>query len=150
MLELVESKNPTETLCSKFKDLSAKEDNLLRSRIRELTTEKFIVVSLWADNLPYNVIVNESAIDYVETMNELSETENSSNNKNTNIISIGNGNKIKNVNISNIQNTDPNKKGEHFFDKHPVITGIIVGVLSGLILMFSFWDKIINWIEGVF
>lgn len=65
-------------------------------------------------------------------------------------INIGDGNKLKNVNISNTKYNNSNQKKERFFDKHPVITGVIISVISGLILMLSFWNDVVNWIEGVF
>jgi len=34
--------------------------------------------------------------------------------------------------------------------KNALIIGIVGSVISGLILMFSFWDKIIEYIESIF
>lgn len=83
-------------------------------------------------------------------------------------IHIGNGNKIKDSVISdnkhggsvigdqnNIKksvigdvNTVPEKPRQSWVKKHPLISGIIIaviaGVISGVILKFEFWDKVIS------
>lgn len=65
-------------------------------------------------------------------------------------INIGNGNKIVNSNIAEkIENTNPNEK-KRFYDKHPWICGGLVSLFVGIILLFSFWQNIITWIEGWF
>ena len=37
-----------------------------------------------------------------------------------------------------------------FYEKHPWICGILASVLAGAILLFSFWENIVKWIEGWF
>ena len=56
-------------------------------------------------------------------------------------INIGDGNKIVNTNL---------KEKKRFYDKHPWICGILVSLFVGIILLFSFWQNIITWIEGWF
>lgn len=65
-------------------------------------------------------------------------------------INIGDGNKIVNSNIAEkIENTNPNEK-KRFYDKHPWICGGLVSLFVGIILLFSFWQNIITWIERWF
>lgn len=62
-------------------------------------------------------------------------------------IRIGNGNKIKKTTIAEkIEVITPNKK-ERFYDKHPWISAILVALITGIILLFSFWETIIKWFE---
>lgn len=53
---IVQAENPTHFLCECFKNLSAKEDENLRSIIQELCQTGYIDVSMWASNEPYHVI----------------------------------------------------------------------------------------------
>lgn len=58
---IVQAENPTHFLCECFKNLSAKEDENLRSIIQELCQTGYIDVSMWANNKPYHVIVKNAA-----------------------------------------------------------------------------------------
>lgn len=61
-----------------------------------------------------------------------------------------NGNKIVNSNIAEkIDNTNLKEK-KRFYDKHPWICGGLISIFAGIILLFSFWQNIITWIEGWF
>lgn len=65
-------------------------------------------------------------------------------------VNIGDNNKIKNSNIAEkleVKEITNAKKG--FYEKHPVICGFFVSFVAGIVLLFSFWNKIISWIEGV-
>lgn len=65
-------------------------------------------------------------------------------------INIGNGNKIKNSSIvENAEGFRPVEK-KRFYDKHPWISGLAISFIIGFILLFHFWEYIINWIEGWF
>ena len=65
-------------------------------------------------------------------------------------IHIGDGNKIKNSYIAEkIKNVKPTEK-KSFYEKNPWICGILASVLAGVILLFSFWENIVKWIEGWF
>jgi hypothetical protein len=66
-------------------------------------------------------------------------------------IKIGNKNKIKNSSIGHTFNST-NKdyilsSKKSFVTKHPILISFFVSVISGLILLFSFWKDVINWIE---
>lgn len=66
-------------------------------------------------------------------------------------INIGNNNKIKNSNIAeNLEVKDDTYKKKSFYEKHPVIVGFLISLLAGIVLLFSFWGKIVSLIEGVF
>lgn len=65
-------------------------------------------------------------------------------------INIGDGNKIVNSNIAEkIENANPKEK-ERFSDKHPWISGALISLFVGIILLFHFWQNVITWIEGWF
>ena len=66
-------------------------------------------------------------------------------------VQIGNNNKIKNSLISEkgeIKESPAQKKT--FFEKHPIICGFLISLVAGIVLMFSFWEKIIRFLEEVF
>ena len=63
--EIVCAENPAQMLCERFKRASDKEDDELRGIIRELRQKGYIDVK-WADNVPYHVIINNSARTYNE------------------------------------------------------------------------------------
>lgn len=67
--ELVQAKNPTELLCEKFRAVTGKDEEELMGIIRELRKEDYIDVK-WADDLPYIVILNNSARTYNEQLAE--------------------------------------------------------------------------------
>ena len=68
-------------------------------------------------------------------------------------INIGDGNKIKNSTISDnsvINNKSKEKKS--WAEKHPILIGVIIAIVAGVILELAFWDEIIqaiNMILGV-
>ena len=63
LLEIVSTDNPAQLLCSLFNKASSREDSELRGIIRELRQEGYIDVK-WADNVPYIVILNNTARTY--------------------------------------------------------------------------------------
>ncbi len=76
--EIVDADNPVELLQEKFNQASSnKEDELLRSLLRELSGYGFIVVQ-WASNVPYNVQINNSARTYEEKEKEYEKQTSSS------------------------------------------------------------------------
>lgn len=65
-------------------------------------------------------------------------------------INIGDNNKIKNTNMAEKLEIKGNPFIEKsFYEKHPVICGFFISLIAGIVLLFSFWDKIISLIEGV-
>lgn len=64
-------------------------------------------------------------------------------------IKIGDKNKIKNSTIAGhvVNNDKAVKKG--LCEKHPIICGVLISLITGIILLFSFWQNIISWIEEV-
>lgn len=86
---------------------------------------------------------------------------------NTMGIEIGDRNKINNsiiVNGAESANTSyPDnlnnsnvvvRRKKHFSDKHPVLVNVLITVITslfvGFILLFSFWQNIVEWIERLF
>ena len=69
LLSIVDSSDPEVTLCSLFENASPNKDNELRSIVKELQQEGYINV-MWADNIPYNVIINNSARTYSKQLME--------------------------------------------------------------------------------
>ena len=66
-------------------------------------------------------------------------------------INIGDNNKIKNTNITEkLEVNDKPLIKKSFFEKHPVICSFLISLAAGIVLLFSFWDKIISLIEGAF
>lgn len=67
LVELVQSENPTQVLLNRFEQASQKEDDELRSILRELRQYGYLDIK-WADNVPYFVILNNSARTYNEEL----------------------------------------------------------------------------------
>ena len=152
--DLVNADNPTQYLSDRFDSASGKEDEELRSILRELREEGYIKISMWADDKPYNVILNNSARTYNERLAEY-EIEKQSQRQTTyvfndNSVKFGDGTKITKSTIAGKIDQQPPETQKSFVEKHPIIINIIVSVVAGLILMFSFWEKIVTWIEGIF
>jgi phosphotransferase system glucose/maltose/N-acetylglucosamine-specific IIC component len=65
-------------------------------------------------------------------------------------IKIGNKNKIKNSSIghhSNNSNNKPEKK-KSFAEKHTVLISFFISLITGFILLFSFWGNVVDWVES--
>ena len=65
-------------------------------------------------------------------------------------IQIGDNNKINNSTIS--ERIETNKEAERkqsFYEKHPIICGFLISLAAGVVLLFSFWEKIISFLEEV-
>ena len=149
--ELIDSENPTNTLSEKFRNATPEQVQNLRSIVRELSEYGYIQVTRWAGNLPYSVIINNSARTYNERLEEYESSKKSSPITIVdNSIKIGDGNVIEKSSFNSNNNQQQTNEHKNFFEKHPVITGIIVSVIAGVILMFSFWKTIVVWIEGLF
>lgn len=67
--ELVQADNPAKALSEKVKAATGKDEDELFGIIRELCQEGYIDVK-WADDLPYIVILNNSARTYAEKLEE--------------------------------------------------------------------------------
>lgn len=64
-------------------------------------------------------------------------------------INVGNNNKMKNSQIGH-QFGSPDDKKKTFVERHPFIISIIGSSIVGFIFIFSFWDKVVAWIEHLF
>lgn len=151
--EIVNAENPTQYLSDRFDAATATEDEELRSLLRELKEGGYITIPMWADNKPYRVVINNAARTYDERLAEYEAERAAVQNITYNItdqsLTIGNGNKIKGSTVAGkIENNTPEKKS--LFADHPVLSAVIAGVIVAFIMMFSFWDKLVSWIEGLF
>ena len=144
--EIIAADNPADMLAKRFDGLTNSEDVELRSIIRELREEGFINVR-WADNVPYFVTINNSARTYNERLQEYESEERACVTIDQSV-KIGNGNKICDSTIASLVQEAASPK-KTFWEKHPILTGVIGAVIAGAILMFSFWGKIVAFIEGV-
>ena len=150
--EIIKAENATQLLSKKFDNLSSKEDDELRAILRQLREAGYINVT-WADNKPYQVIINNSARVYDEQLAEYEEEKRQRTSTTIitdNSINIGDGNKIKNSTLigqNNQSKTDEMKSKKSFIENHPLLINIIISLIIGLLLMFSFWEDLINWIE---
>lgn len=142
--EIMAADNPADMLAKRFDGLTNSEDAELRSIIRE---EGFINVQ-WADNVPYFVTINNSARTYNERLQEY-ESEKRASVTIDQSVKIGNGNTICDSTIASLVQEAVSPK-KTFWEKHPLLLGVIGAVIAGVILTFSFWGKIVAFIEGVF
>lgn len=145
--EIMAADNPADMLAKRFDGLTNSEDAELRSIIRELREEGFINVQ-WADNVPYFVTINNSARTYNERLQEY-ESEKRASVTIDQSVKIGNGNTICDSTIASLVQEAVSPK-KTFWGKHPLLLGVIGAVIAGVILTFSFWGKIVAFIEGVF
>ena len=154
--EILNAENPTQYLSDRFDAATAQEDDELRGLLRELKEGGYITIPMWADNKPYHVIVNNAARAYDETLAEHEAEKTAVQNITYHItdqsVTIGDGNKIKGSTIAGkIENSSISKpKKKPFFADHPLLVTIIGGVVVAFIMLFSFWEKIVSWIEGLF
>ena len=68
-------------------------------------------------------------------------------------IKIGNNNKFKNTNIidnSNCTNKNEDNIKDSFENRHPILTGIICSIVASIIMMFTFWEKVSEFIRNLF
>ena len=151
--DILQADNPADMLSKRFEGLSHKEDEELRSIIRELRENGYINLS-WADNKPYRVVINNSARTYNEQLEEYEANNHSINNTyiTDNSIKIGDNNKIANATIAGKieKSAYNNEDKKSFAERHPVLLSLLISLLAGFILLFSFWKDIIDWIEGLF
>lgn len=62
--DILSSDDPTQMLCERFEKCTDKEDNELRSLLRELIEKGYINIPGWADNVPTYIEINNSARTY--------------------------------------------------------------------------------------
>ncbi len=74
LLELVRAENPTQTLRSYYEGISIQARDELDGIIRELKEYGYIKVK-WADNMPWQVVLNNSARTYSENLAEYESQE---------------------------------------------------------------------------
>lgn len=144
--EIVSAENPTDLLCDKFKKASPQQDRELRGILRELGERNYLKIQ-WADNKPHHVTINNPARTYEE---QLAEYEAKAHAFRSQSITIGNNNKINGSTIAGTISTTGTEKKRGFYEKHPVICSVLISLFVGVVLLFSFWGRIISFIEGLF
>lgn len=151
---LVSSDNPTQELCNRWDSVAGTEKEELKCIISELRQLGYINVN-YANNKPYTVTLTNSARTYNERLAEY-EAERARQGATYIVdqsVRIGDNNNISNTNIvggtGNQQENNTSSK-KKFSEKHPIFTSVIVGLITGVVLLFSFWQDIVNWIEGLF
>lgn len=65
-------------------------------------------------------------------------------------IQIGNNNKIKNTKIIQNEVVVNGAKLKKWHEKHSILKGVIISLISGVVLMLSGWNDIVNFIENLF
>lgn len=65
-------------------------------------------------------------------------------------IKIGDNNKLRNCNIIDNTTITKSKSPDKFNEKHPIITALLISILAGVIVLFRFWQDLINYIEHFF
>ena len=151
---LVSADNPTQELCERWDSVVGTEKEELKGIISELRQLGYINVD-YANNKPYIVTLTNSARTYNE---RLAEYEVERVRQGTTYIvdqsvRIGDNNNISNTNIvGGTENKQENNtlSKKKFSEKHPILISIILGLITGFVLLFSFWQNIVNWIEGLF
>lgn len=144
--EIVNAKKPTKYLCDKYDSIGKKEKEKLRAVLHELINQGYLRIK-WANNKPYQVIVTDSGRGYEEKLNEY---ENTKNHEPATSISIGNNNRISKSIIAGKMSSSEVLKNKSFFERHPVICSFLISLLAGIVLLFSFWTQIVDYIEGLF
>ena len=144
--EIVSADNPAALLSEKIDSASANERDELYGIIRELTENGFLRI-LWADNKPYHVTINNSARTYEE---QLADYQRSQKLDRAESVIIGNNNTINKSVIAGSVNVKEKKQKHNLYEEHPVICSIVISLVVGIVLMFSFWQKIVDIIEGLF
>lgn len=144
--EIVSADDPTTLLCEKFDNASLQQNRELRGILRELEERDYLKIQ-WADNKPYRITINNSARTYEEQLDEYKMKQQASGLQS---ITIGENNKIKNSTIAGTINTSDTPTSKRFYERHPVVCSVLISLSVGIVLLFSFWDRIIAFIEGLF
>ena len=151
---LINADNPTQELCGRWDGAEGVEMDELKGIINELRRLGYLNVQ-YADNRPYRVSLTNSARTYDERLAEYEEER--ARQSTTYIVDqsvrIGDHNKIKNSNIAGRMQSQPDNNTStkrNFAERHPILISVIVGLATGFILLFSFWQDVVNWIEGLF
>lgn len=137
LTELRTAKNPNICLSEKYQSFTNAEKRTLNEAIRELERSGYLSV-LWADNIAYYISLKK--VDNVEADTNQSES----------ILIIGNNNKITNSNIGTGNSISYEKDEKRFWEKHPFALALITAIIAAFIMMFSFWEKIVAFLEGLF
>lgn len=135
------SDNPTEAASGLFEAISHNEDARLRSMFRELT-ELGLIKVFWADNKPYHVNVYSKESSLFGGATVVSHYADHS-------VTIGAGAHIENSSIGSFDSRAAEASKKSVYERHPILCAVGVSFLVGLVLMFSFWQDVIAFLEGL-
>ena len=142
LLDIKNSQNPTNYLYDLYNTCSLEEKEELMMAINELVDAGYLHV-LWADNSPWYTTVRRLSNSITNNANwEFSMN---------NTVTVGNKNSLSNSFIasnSTIIMDQSSKKS--FYERHPVVVGLLITLGGGLIMMFSFWGAIVDAVESLF
>lgn len=138
---LNDARSPNEYLEKRYKNAAEKDVKELNSLVGELEIEGYVSV-FWADNIAYHIMLTGKSEKDCYTDDK--------GNQNHSSIVIGNNNKIVNTTIVGNDNTVGEKEKKTFWEKNPFLTALITAVLAAFIMLFSFWDRVVSFIEGLF
>jgi len=144
--EIVSTENPVALLNKKLDTASPLQKKQLKQILCELKEKGYINIQ-WANNKPYRIEINNSARTYEE---QLADCKKGQQAFEVQSITIGNNNRIKNSTIAGKMNMSDMPKTKGFYDKHPVLCGVLISLGVGIVLLFSFWARIIAFIEELF
>ena len=108
-----------------------------------------------SDNIILEKVINKLNFDFEHQSqaNPVSQSTQTVINNNTTVVN-GDGNYVANgggsINHAEHKKETTEDKKENFFQKHPVITGILGATVAGVLLMFNFWEDLVEWIEHLF
>lgn len=136
--ELRTVQDPNAWLTRKYQSCTKQEKNSLNEAIGELESLGYLTV-FWADDIAYHINIKKD--DKVDSVSKRSSE---------NILIIGNNNKIRNSNIGVNNSIVGEQEEKRFWEKHPFALALITAIIAAFIMMFSFWDKIVAFIEGLF
>lgn len=136
--ELKNAKDPNLYITDKYQSCTKQEKNSLNKTLGELERLGYLSV-LWADNIAYFIAFKNGINDNVNNMNCAE-----------NVLIIGDNNKINNSNIGVNNSLVGEQEKKRFWEKHPLALALIATIIATFIMMFSFWDILVAFIEGLF
>ena len=140
--ELESAKDPNACLEKKYNSCTDQEREALNEVIGELENAGFLSV-FWADDIAYHITLKKCN-------NENNTVANNVSNGAETVLIMGNNNTIRDSNIEINSNVVGDQEKKKFWEKHPFALALITGVIVAFVMMFSFWNKIVDFIEGLF
>lgn len=64
-------------------------------------------------------------------------------------IKIGDNNRIKNTTIAENSSLQNASEKSNWMQKHPIISGLVVAIIAGAVMMLKFWGPVINFLNNL-